>query len=227
MLPALPDGDAVHVGRVAERVADLERGGLLTFDAERVDRVDDRDPAPLPQLAHDAQRVVEAAADRHDLRAVDQRLRELAQRDVTVGDDDGREHPARVPRTRPRDADVFPVDAHTTTLAPSSAAFEIAIVMPRSLNEPVGFEPSTFSITRAPTASERRGASTNGVLPSHKRDDGVVSVTGKRSRYASMIPGQRAIESSFGAHPHGTHSSPPTTRSTEPMRSTTSSSRTA
>ena len=41
-------------------------------------------------------------------------------------------------------ADVFPVDAHTTTLAPTSTAFVIAIVIPRSLNEPVGFAPSTL-----------------------------------------------------------------------------------
>src|SRR5437660_8093678 len=90
-------------------------------------------------------------------------------------------------------ADVLPVDAHTTTLAPSSAAFEIAIVIPRSLNDPVGFAPSTFNITRAPTASDRRGASTSGVLPSHKVTSGVFSVTGNRARYAAMIPFHRAM----------------------------------
>jgi len=37
-----------------------------------------------------------------------------------------------------------PVDAHTTALAPSSTALEMANVMPRSLNEPVGFRPSYF-----------------------------------------------------------------------------------
>ena len=95
-VPRIPDRYAVNVGRFAERVADLERGGLLPFDAERVDRVHDRHAAAFAELAHEVERVVEVAADRHDLRAVDERLRELAERDVTVGDDDGaRSCPAR------------------------------------------------------------------------------------------------------------------------------------
>ena len=85
--------------------------------------------------------------------------------------------------------------------------------MPRSLNEPVGFAPSIFSSTRAPTCSERRGASTSGVLPSLSVTTGVRSVTGRRSRYASMRPGQPGVRE-LG------HSSPPTTRSTEPTRLT-------
>ena len=43
------------------------------------------------------------------------------------------------------DAAVLPVEAHMTALDPSSTAFEIAIVIPRSLNEPVGFMPSYFT----------------------------------------------------------------------------------
>src|SRR2546423_4435682 len=39
----VPDRDAVRVGRPSERVDHLESGGLLPFDPERVDRVDDRD----------------------------------------------------------------------------------------------------------------------------------------------------------------------------------------
>ena len=89
------------------------------------------------------------------------------------------------------DADVFPVDAHTTTFAPSSAALEIATVIPRSLNEPVGFAPSIFNSTRAPTCSDSRGASSSGVLPSLSVTIGVRSVTGNRSRYASINPRQR------------------------------------
>ena len=60
---------------------------------------------------------------------------------------------------------MLPVDAHTTALAPSSAALEMATVMPRSLNEPVGLAPSTFSRTRAPTRADRRGAGSSGVPP--------------------------------------------------------------
>ena len=39
---------------------------------------------------------------------------------------------------------VFPVEAQTIALAPSSTAFATAITIPRSLNEPVGFKPSYF-----------------------------------------------------------------------------------
>src|SRR5205814_7495322 len=52
------------------------------------------------------------------------------------------------------DADVLPVDAHTTALAPSSTALEIAIVIPRSLKDPVGFRPSNLRNTRAPIRSD-------------------------------------------------------------------------
>ena len=52
------------------------------------------------------------------------------------------------------DADVFPVDAQITAFAPSSAAFEIAMVMPRSLNDPVGLIPSNFTQTLLPSISE-------------------------------------------------------------------------
>src|SRR6476469_3011161 len=86
-------------------------------------------------------------------------------------------------------ADVLPVDAQTTTLAPSSTALVMAIVMPRSLNDPVGFAPSTFRWTSSPSSSERRGAEIKGVFPSSSVITGVVSVTGRCSRYASMSPG--------------------------------------
>ena len=66
MLPALPTGSAVHGGRVAEHVDDLERGRLLALDAHRVHRVDHLDAGTLAELAHDLERVVEVAVDRHD-----------------------------------------------------------------------------------------------------------------------------------------------------------------
>ena len=67
--------------------------------------------------------------------------------------------PARAAKAA-AEAEVLPVDAHTTALAPSSAALEMATVMPRSLNDPVGLAPSTFSHTWAPIRSDRRGAGT-------------------------------------------------------------------
>ena len=88
------------------------------------------------------------------------------------------------------EADVLPVEAQIATFAPRSTAVEIAIVMPRSLNDPVGLSPSTLSSTRAtPARWAIRGASSSGVLPSSRVITGVASVTGRNSRYASMSPG--------------------------------------
>ncbi len=42
------------------------------------------------------------------------------------------------------DAEVLPVEAHTTASAPSPTAQDSATVMPRSLKEPVGLSPSTL-----------------------------------------------------------------------------------
>ena len=88
---------------------------------------------------------------------------------------------------------MLPVEAQTTALAPSSTALEIAIVMPRSLKEPVGLAPSTLSHTAAPTRSDSRGAGTSGVPPSSSVTTGVSSVMGRKSRYSSMTPRQPAV----------------------------------
>ena len=85
-------------------------------------------------------------------------------------------------------ADVLPVDAQITALAPASAAFEIATVMPRSLKEPVGFAPSYFSQTSQSSSSPITLARTSGVPPSRSVMTGVESETGSRSRYSSMRP---------------------------------------
>jgi len=45
---------------------------------------------------------------------------------------------------------VLPVLAQMTACAPVSTAFESATVMPRSLNEPVGFSPSYLMKTSQP-----------------------------------------------------------------------------
>jgi len=80
------------------------------------------------------------------------------------------------------EAEVLPVDAQTTTFAPLSRAFVIASVIPRSLNEPVGFAPSTLRYTSARTCSESLGAGRSGVPPSSKVTTGVAGSTGSRSR---------------------------------------------
>jgi len=69
-----------------------------------------------------------------------------------------------------------------TAFEPSSTALEMATVMPRSLNDPVGLSPSYLSSTRASTRSDRYGAGSSGVPPSRRVTTGVASVTGSRSR---------------------------------------------
>src|SRR5439155_2719827 len=86
------------------------------------------------------------------------------------------------------EADVLPVDAHTTALAPSSTALEMASVMPRSLNDPVGLRPSYFRNTRAPTRSPSLGAGSSGVPPSYRVTTGVAGPTARNSRYSSTTP---------------------------------------
>ena len=80
------------------------------------------------------------------------------------------------------DAAVLPVDAQTTASAPSRTAADTAHVIPRSLNEPVGLAPSSFSHTSAPARSDRRGASTSGVEPSSSDTTGSSGANGRRSR---------------------------------------------
>ena len=56
------------------------------------------------------------------------------------------------------DAEVFPVEAHNTACFPCATASVTAMVIPRSLNEPVGLCPSTFKCTVQPVIWESRGA---------------------------------------------------------------------
>src|ERR1700684_1036153 len=66
------------------------------------------------------------------------------------------------------DADVFPVDAHSTARWPRATASVTAIVIPRSLKEPVGLSPSTLRCTVHPVFAESRGAGISGVAPSDR-----------------------------------------------------------
>ena len=77
---------------------------------------------------------------------------------------------------------MLPVEAHSTARAPSSSALDTATVMPRSLNEPVGLAPSTFSQTSQPVRADSTGAGTSGVPPSSSVTTGVLGPTGSRSR---------------------------------------------
>src|SRR5579863_1876131 len=88
---------------------------------------------------------------------------------------------------------VLPVEAQMTALAPAPAAMLIATVMPRSLNDPVGFPPSTFRYTSHPVRAESTGAGSSGVPPSRRLITGVSPVTGSQLRYSSITPCQMAL----------------------------------
>src|SRR5689334_2533632 len=75
-----------------------------------------------------------------------------------------------------------------TALAPWPAATEIAVVIPRSLNEPVGFSPSNFNHTSASTSVERCSAGMSGVPPSSRVTTGIPCSDGRRSAYSRITP---------------------------------------
>ena len=90
-------GQVQLVGRVAQRVHDLEGRGLLPFQPMGIDRVDENHPVAIGQLAHDGQRLIESAGDGHDTRAEHAGLRHLPRGGGVVGDHahgrDGRRGP--------------------------------------------------------------------------------------------------------------------------------------
>ena len=156
--------DAVDVGGVAERVDDLEGPGLLALDPVGVHRVDHGDRGPLAQLPDDGR------GPRRSCPAPggpgprgSSAWASLPRAMWPSGMSTAQVSPARAAKAA-AEADVLPVDAHTTALAPSSAALEMATVMPRSLNEPVGLAPSTFKQDPGadprgqPGGGEQRGA---------------------------------------------------------------------
>lgn len=63
------------------------------------------------------------------------------------------------------EAEVLPVEAQMTAFAPSSLALVMAMVMPRSLKDPVGLAPSTFRWTSQPVRSESTCAGTRECRP--------------------------------------------------------------
>jgi hypothetical protein len=88
------------------------------------------------------------------------------------------------------EAEVFPVEAQITAFCPSLTALEIATVIPRSLKEPVGFDPSTLrNISRFVLRKDLKlSALTSGVLPSCNEITADLSMAGRYSRYRSIIP---------------------------------------
>jgi hypothetical protein len=94
MLPGVAHREHERVGRVAQRLADLEREGLLALEPVGVERVEQVDALLLHgELDHELHRVVEVAFDLRDLGAVGDRLREFAERDLPGGEEDERGQP--------------------------------------------------------------------------------------------------------------------------------------
>ena len=87
------DGHQVVVGGVTETVDDLEGRRLLALEADRVDRVDQRDRVAVGERAGELEAVVEVAAHLDHLGAVDQRLGHLGGADLAVGDEHDRGDP--------------------------------------------------------------------------------------------------------------------------------------
>src|ERR1700742_4413101 len=75
-----------------------------------------------------------------------------------------------------------------TAFAPRSTALDTAIVMTRSLKEPVGFMPSNLTQTLAPVRRERASAAISGVPPSPRVTMGVASEMSNRSAYSRRTP---------------------------------------
>ena len=86
---------------------------------------------------------------------------------------------------------MLPVEAQITAVAPRLTAILTAIVMPRSLNDPVGLAPSTFRYTSQPVRSDSTGAGSSGVAPSPRVMTGAPSGSGgSHSRYCWITPRQ-------------------------------------
>src|ERR1700733_9576776 len=81
----------------------------------------------------------------------------------------------------------------------------MAMVIPRSLNAPVGLAPSTFNHTCAPTRADRLGAGRRGVPPSSSVTTAASGPSGRNSRYSSTIPRQPSTSALVLGSDHPEH----------------------
>ena len=143
MLPALPTGMQWTSGASPSTSTISNGGGLLALDAVRVDELTRPPGSRSASLLASSRQSSKLPSTWSSLRAVDQRLGELAEGDLALRDEHGAGEPGPR-RVGGGAALVLPVEAQITAFAPSSTALVMAIVMPRSLNEPVGLAPSTL-----------------------------------------------------------------------------------
>ena len=71
----------MKIGRAAQKIADFKSAGFLPFQPIRIQRIEQRNRVFVGKFQDDAQRVVEVALDRQNLRALNQSLRQLSQGD--------------------------------------------------------------------------------------------------------------------------------------------------
>ena len=175
MLPALPTGIARTSGARPRSSQISNAAGLLALDPVRVDRVDERDRVARP--ARRSARTTRSASSKLPSTATTRAPATSAWSSLPsaispAGRTTTTSSPAAAPYAA-ADADVLPVEAQMIARAPSSSAFATATTMPRSLNEPVGFWPSTLRC-RFGEAERRAQAAraTSGVAPSPSVSDG-------------------------------------------------------
>src|SRR5687768_4542070 len=90
-----------------------------------------------------------------------------------------------------RDEAALPVEAQATTRARAARARVTPTTLARSLNDAVGFRPSSLtSSVRTPIQEARRGTLVTGVHPTGRGGVGPSAETGSSSRYRQMSFGR-------------------------------------
>ena len=86
-------GDHDPIGRLpTQGFEDAEHDGLLAFEAERIDAVDEVNAKVFGDFFHAQHGIIEVACDLNGERAVFERLRKLAEGDLAAADEDDRFH---------------------------------------------------------------------------------------------------------------------------------------
>ena len=152
-MPALPTG--MHSASISPSASSISNAAVFWPSRRNgLTRVDERDRVALGELAHELERLVEVAAQGDHPRAVHQRLGELAGGDLALRDDHRAGQAGAGGVGGGARGGVAGGRADRRPRRPRAPRADTAQVIPRSLNEPVGFAPSIFSHTSAPARSD-------------------------------------------------------------------------
>ena len=173
MLPALPTGMQSASSRPSRSSSSSNAAVFWPCRRNSLTELTSAIGWRVGELAHQLERGVEVAAQRDHARAVDQRLGELAGRDLAVGDDHGAAQPGLRRVGGGARGGVAGRGADHRLRRRRARAADTAQVMPRSLNEPVGLVALELEVdlgadalrqplARAPAASSPRRASRPG-----------------------------------------------------------------